>query len=347
MNGAAWIHGYGSNNIFFGLNAGNFSLTGTGEVGIGSGALQALSSGSSNTGVGFGALFSTASSANSTAVGYSALQNSTGADNTAVGYIAGSAIVAGTQNTFLGSGSNASGDYSNATAIGYGSTATGSNTIQLGNSSVTAVNTYGALRSGVASSTTGALVLANSASANLTTIKAGNATGAVTYILPTSDGSVNQVLQTDGGVSTATLSWTTPSAGGGLSSYGFAYDAEPIGQFVPGGADFNLSNNGLLSGITHTAFTSTITVSTTGTYEVNFTVNTNAGSGAAVAIAVNGTVDPSTVIPVQTNNSEVYGTSLLNLTAGDVLTLRNNSGTPIIAAGLPYTGASIVVKLIH
>ncbi|MBI3261448.1 hypothetical protein HYZ64_03715 [Candidatus Berkelbacteria bacterium] len=66
---------------------------------------------------------------------------------------------------------------------------------------------------GVVSSTTGSLKLANASSALLTTIQAGNATAAVTYIWPTADGSSGQQLTTNG---SGTLSWA--AAGGSASA---------------------------------------------------------------------------------------------------------------------------------
>ena len=62
---------------------------------------------------------------------------------------------------------------------------------------------------GVVSSTTGTLSLANSASANLTTLQAGNATEANTYVWPADGGAANQVLTTDGATPTTALSWGT------------------------------------------------------------------------------------------------------------------------------------------
>lgn len=67
---------------------------------------------------------------------------------------------------------------------------------------------------GVVSSTTGSLSLANSASANLTTLRAGNATEANTYVWPVDGGAANQVLTTDGATPTTTLSWAAAGTTG-------------------------------------------------------------------------------------------------------------------------------------
>jgi hypothetical protein len=79
-------------------------------------------------------------------VGYSALSATTGAGNTALGRSTGTTNTSGSNNTFLGQSSNASAtNLSNATAIGNGAEVTASNTIQLGNGSVTNVNTSGTI----------------------------------------------------------------------------------------------------------------------------------------------------------------------------------------------------------
>ena len=112
-------------------------------------------------------------------------RNTTGSDNIFLGSSAGMNNYNGSQNTFIGRLADVSSDrgygngYTNATAIGYDAKVSGSNKIQLGNGSVTSVNTSGALT-----------------------------TGTVTY--PIAHGSNGQVLSTTG---SGTLTWITPSAG--------------------------------------------------------------------------------------------------------------------------------------
>jgi hypothetical protein len=55
-----------------------------------------------------------------------------GTNNTAVGYQSGQITVSGTKNTFVGSGTTSSGDYSYSTAIGYNSQITANTQIVLG-----------------------------------------------------------------------------------------------------------------------------------------------------------------------------------------------------------------------
>jgi len=76
------------------------------------------------------------------------LNGTIGSDNVSIGFEAGRAVTSGNQNTFLGSGADVqtgSETIVNSTAIGYNAKAVNDNTIQLGNSSVVAVNTSAAI----------------------------------------------------------------------------------------------------------------------------------------------------------------------------------------------------------
>ena len=86
---------------------------------------------------------------NNTAIGFTSLRfNTTGADNTALGYAAGITNTIGNNNTLIGHQADvASNNLTNATAIGNGAIVNASNTIQLGNASITDVKTSGRLKS--------------------------------------------------------------------------------------------------------------------------------------------------------------------------------------------------------
>jgi hypothetical protein len=161
-------NGNGDSNVAIGTNLG----TGTGyrNTGVGAGALQNFSGTSfgNNTGIGFAnmqglttgygntslggeTLASVANNDNNTAIGNQTLRNAVSSNNTALGAAAGNGVTSGSENTFLGSQADtSSGTNSNATAIGYGAVVSASNTIQLGNSNVTLVNTSGAITSAAA-----------------------------------------------------------------------------------------------------------------------------------------------------------------------------------------------------
>jgi hypothetical protein len=99
------------------------------------------------------------------------------------------------------------------------------------------------------------------------------------------------------------------------------------------------SNNGPLSGVTHTAGTTTITVPQAGGYKIDYGVSITSGVGSSIAIAVNGTVDASSNVNVLTAVGYIGGQCILYLAAGDVLTLRNNSAVPMTLASAPAVSA--------
>jgi hypothetical protein len=160
------------------------ALTSDYNTAIGHNALNVNGANSfGNTAVGANTLTRNTAPRN-TAVGESSLQrNETGESNTALGEYALSQVVSGSnntgignfslaanlgnQNSALGAGADVSAstpNISNATAIGYNSKVATSNTIQLGNTSVTNVNTSGSITAGVGSSTiAGSLVVGGSA----------------------------------------------------------------------------------------------------------------------------------------------------------------------------------------
>lgn len=139
----------GDSNTALGYNTLPVTTTGSWNTAFGASTLN-VNTGSENTGLGNTALNVNTSGGLNTAVGTNALRyNTTGSENTAVGYNAGgnaAGNATGFNNTFLGSrATTATNALSNSTAIGYLASFTTSNTIQLGNASVTTVNTSGAL----------------------------------------------------------------------------------------------------------------------------------------------------------------------------------------------------------
>lgn len=164
--GSRFIHNYGTDNFFAGDGAGNLTMTGSGNTGIGRVALYSNSTGFSNTGIGNGALYSNTTGSTNTACGVSALHsnesgssnaalghdalryNTTGHGNSAVGYSAGvtsntsNANTSGSGNTFIGaySGPGTPTQLSNATAIGYRALVSQSNSLVLGATGSNQVN---------------------------------------------------------------------------------------------------------------------------------------------------------------------------------------------------------------
>ena len=168
--------GGASGNLVFGTAT--LSGSGTGNTVIGVTAAHSLGAGSNNTIIGNGAGWYIGNTSGITAIGQMALHAESGAGNTALGYSAGSRGGLSSEMTYttlLGYEAKAtSGAITNSVALGKGATVLASNTIQLGNTSVTNVKTSGTIT-----------------------------VGAIT--IPKTDGSSGEVLTTDG---SGALSWT-------------------------------------------------------------------------------------------------------------------------------------------
>jgi hypothetical protein len=84
--GVPFSHTFGTNNTFYGVGAGNFTLVGIENTGIGFNALAPLTGGNQNVAVGGQALISLTNGSNNTAIGFQAADLLTvGFDNVALG----------------------------------------------------------------------------------------------------------------------------------------------------------------------------------------------------------------------------------------------------------------------
>ena len=119
--GVPFIHNFGTDNTFIGLNAGNFFTTGSNNIGAGAGALPNNLSGGFNIGIGR-TLTNNGTGSSNVAIGDLALDSGNGSNNTAVGDLALRSNTA-SNNTALGSGAGSS-------------LTTGDNNIDIGNSGV-------------------------------------------------------------------------------------------------------------------------------------------------------------------------------------------------------------------
>lgn len=131
----------GQGNTAIGKDALQANTTGNFNMAVGT-ALTGNSAGNFNVAMGYQALNVTTASDNS-AFGSRALINTTAGNNTAIGSNAGTINTTGTNNTYVGVGADANAGatgLTNSTAIGAFATVATSNTIQLGNGSVTTVN---------------------------------------------------------------------------------------------------------------------------------------------------------------------------------------------------------------
>ena len=276
----------GSNNTATGSEALSANTTGSDNTSFGRSALLLNTTGSSNTVTGQGALAINTTGGSNTVSGAQALaSNTTGGSNTAIGRSALLANTTGSNNTALGNGADVgTGTLTNATALGNGAIVTASNTIQLGNASVTDVKTSG-------------------------TVTAGT----VTY--PTAHGLANQVLTTTG---SGTLTWTTPSSGGGSGiPYTGATQAVDLGAY-------DLEVNGL----------------TVGRGNGNIASNTATGS-EALANNTTGADNTANGRSALSANTTGYANTAIGLRALNFNTTGyNNTASGIDALKLNSTGSS-------
>ena len=152
----------GYSNAAFGGSTLTSNTTGFYNTAIGKDAMHNNTTGSENTGIGLSALYSNVSGGYNTALGSSALvgnttasynvavgrqalgSTTTGGNNVAIGAGSLTTNATGTNNTAIGNSADvASAALNNATAIGSGAIVSASNTIQLGNTSVTDIITSG------------------------------------------------------------------------------------------------------------------------------------------------------------------------------------------------------------
>ena len=136
----------GYNNTAVGYQSLKNTTTGYGNSGYGVSALASNTTGLYNTAVGYQSLLSNTTAYYNVGLGMYALRNvSTGTGNVGIGYYAMSSNTTGTYNTAVGYGTDIADGITNASVLGRGATNSTSNTIVLGNTSITKVSTSGAI----------------------------------------------------------------------------------------------------------------------------------------------------------------------------------------------------------
>lgn len=139
--GSSHIHSYGTNNLFAGNSAGNFTMTGSDNVGIGRQALINNTTANENTAIGHSAMESNSTGANNTGIGRGALLGNTiGSDNIALGRFAGSQLNTGSNNIAIAN----SGAAGASNTIWLGTEGTHTKTILAGNVGIGTTGSPGA-----------------------------------------------------------------------------------------------------------------------------------------------------------------------------------------------------------
>ncbi len=168
IGGTTILAAPGSANIFAGAGAGTSNTSGFNNTFMGAGTGQSNTSGIQNTIVGAASGEVVVSGNNNSFFGSGSGWVTTGSQNTFLGTQAGWTNTSGNSNTAVGDYADVgSGALTNATAIGAGAIVAASNTVQLGNSSVTLVNTNGNLNVGSNYQIGGTTILAAPGSANI------------------------------------------------------------------------------------------------------------------------------------------------------------------------------------
>lgn len=130
----------GSGNNAFGSYSLKSNTTGIQNVAMGNSTLYLNRTGQLNTAIGSAALYSNTTGEQNTAIGHNAMQyNNKGFWNVAIGGHAGSTIIDGKSNTFLGMGADAIDDFTNSMAIGAYTKVDANNKVRIGNANVTAI----------------------------------------------------------------------------------------------------------------------------------------------------------------------------------------------------------------
>jgi hypothetical protein len=138
-----------------------------------------------------------------------------------------------------------------------------------------------------------------------------------------------------------------PAGSNGLSQYAYIYNLG--GETVPLEADVTFDSNGVLTpGITHALGAAAITLTTIGTYEVNFSVSGTEPS--QMALFINGTVVPGAVYGSGAGTQQNTGQAIFTAPAGAVLTVRNHTSSAAVGLATPIGGtqassnASVVIE---
>jgi hypothetical protein len=130
-----------------------------------------------------------------------------------------------------------------------------------------------------------------------------------------------------------------------MSSYGYFYTFASPGEAVLPFSDFPLLSDGPRKGFIHALGVDAITITETGVYEIYYAINYTT-VGPILAVAVNGTSDSSTFIELAGSNGYARGTAILNLIAGDVVSLKNESPIPVNLSMSPAVSVQLIIKKI-
>ena len=281
--GVRLLHRYGFNNFFAGSSAGNFTVSGANNTGIGVNALLNNTSGDGNAALGFSALMNNTSGNFNIAIGLNSLiSNTNGSHNTAIGLDALASNTSGNENT-------ASGAYAlQNNTLGLWNTATGVRALSFntngGNNTASGHHALERNKSGNDNTATGVGAMQNN-----TTGGANTATGVSALLANTtasySSAHGQSALQnaTTGGNNTAMGAFSLLNLTGGSGNIAMGVNAGTA--IVSGNNNIDIGNTGFgdESGV--------IRIGTVGTHTkavMNGIFGVTVGGGSPVMVNANG-----------------------------------------------------------
>jgi hypothetical protein len=211
QGGSTFIHAYGNSNFFAGVSAGNLTMTGTGNTGVGTVALYSNTTGTYNTAMGYASLNHNTDGFYNTATGdYTLMLNTVGHDNTASGISALYSNGTGSFNSAFGS------ETLLFNTSGYGNTAIGSSALKGNNTGIyNTASGYQALYS----NTTGTYNTASGYQALYSNTTGFNNTAIGMYALySNTTGSYNTGIGYNAGPGSSNLTNTTAIGSGAYAS---------------------------------------------------------------------------------------------------------------------------------
>jgi hypothetical protein len=279
----------GSFNTSIGSETLNKNTTGFNNTAVGRVALGDNTTGNNNTAFGNLALYLNTTGSQNTGIGYSALGGiTTGINNVAVGHIAGNLINSGADNmtssnsVYLGHDTRASASgNSNEIVIGHEGRGNGSNTVTIGNSSITNNYFTGNIRGGafIKSGGTSAQFLKADGSVDSTSYGTGSVTSVAALTLGTTGTDLSSTVANGTTTPVITLNVPTASAAnrGALSAADWttfngkenAITAGTTAQYYRGDKTFQTLNTSVVPELTNLYYTdarsrAAISLTTTG-----------------------------------------------------------------------------------
>lgn len=137
------------------------------------------------------------------------------------------------------------------------------------------------------------------------------------------------------------FAFTLPTDATTVAFSGFNGSGSTI-SVVAGGTAIPLTTQSFNSGFTLSSDGTTLTCNTSGNYRIDYRIRTSATVLMSSGVTRNGTQISSLVCSPGVTGTQYNGTSIIGLTAGDVLTLTfyGTAGTATLASGV---GASLTL----